>query len=369
MAKGFSLADQLINPETIGTLADGFAGVFDHHSFRSDAIAAVRGLALKERLNAIAEALALHLSDDFELAATQLRQAMPPPLDPSLRDDDFGKFIYAPMGIFVEKQAIAKHFSLGLDLLSEITKRFSMEFSLRAFLNADQEKTMECVRRWAKDDNYHLRRLASEGTRPRLPWGQNVGLSPQDTLPILDALHADPCRFVTRSVANHLNDIAKIAPDLVIERLDKWVTGNLQTKQELLWMRKHALRTLIKDGHTGAMAHLGYDPDVAISGPKISILSQVRLGEKVSIDVIFTPMCDAPLIVDYAIEFCKTNGSKSIKVFKLKSLTGKANTSMNLRKSHHFNDTATTFRLYAGPHRIHLQVNGRRIASADFELC
>ena len=108
-----------------------------------------------------------------------------------------------------------------------------MESSIRAFLNKHPVETMQRVRSWATHESYHVRRVASEGTRPRLPWGHNVGLTTDDTLPILDMLYADKTRFVTRSVANQLNDITKKHPDAVIERLDQWQAAGKQSQKEL----------------------------------------------------------------------------------------------------------------------------------------
>ncbi|MCO4826520.1 MAG: hypothetical protein KC451_16880, partial [Amylibacter sp.] len=214
MGKGDSLADQLFNETSLHLLADGFerAGVFSAKPFVSQTLQAFPTLALKARINHIAEHLSKSLPSDFLAAKEAIEAAMPAPLDPTKTDNDFGHFIYAPLGVYVENHGLVGHFESSLDLLEQITQRFSMEFSLRAFLNHDAAATLARAKAWTLHESYHVRRLASEGTRPKLPWGQNVGLSVQDTLPILDALHNDPTRFVTRSVANHLNDITKDDP-------------------------------------------------------------------------------------------------------------------------------------------------------------
>ncbi|MEY8839420.1 hypothetical protein AB9K41_10370, partial [Cribrihabitans sp. XS_ASV171] len=113
--------------------------------------------------------------------------------------------------------------------------------------------------------HYHVRRLVSEGTRPRLPWGQGVSLAITDPLPLLDRLHADPTRYVTRSVANHLNDIARTDPHTVLDRLARWREEGRQRPEERDWIERHALRGLVKAGHEGALAHLGFDPDARIA--------------------------------------------------------------------------------------------------------
>jgi 3-methyladenine DNA glycosylase AlkC len=254
-------------------------------------------------------------------------------------------------------------------LLEAITQRFSMEFSIRAFLNRWQAATLERMQDWVTHDHYHVRRLVSEGTRPRLPWGQNVGLTADETLPLLDKLHADPTRFVTRSVANHLNDVTKIDPDRVIARLEDWQKSGQQASKELDWMRRHALRGLIKAGHPGAMAHLGYHRDVPMTLSHLSITPDpVARGDTAEIALSLTTAQDAPLIIDYVIDFVKANGKTAPKVFKWKNLAAKAGQPVALIKKHHFKDNATTFALYPGAHQLHVQINGQIWQSIPFTL-
>lgn len=370
MAKGDSLADQFFNRDTVGQLAAHFddAGVFSAAPFVTDVMNGLHDRELKARISHIADVLARHLPTDFSDAIAAIYKALPLPLDPNLQDDSFGHFIYAPLGVFVENKGLEGDTSRNFDLLEALTMRFSMEFSIRAFLNKYPVETMQRVRSWATHENYHVRRLASEGTRPRLPWGHNVGLTTDDTLPILDMLYADKTRFVTRSVANHLNDITKTNPDAVIYRLDQWQAAGKQSVKELTWMRKHALRGLIKAGHPAAMRHLGYSTDIRISDADISIPAVIKRGERISIAANFTALDTAPMIIDYVVDYMKYNGKNAPKVFKLKVLAGKANQSISIAKTHHFNDNASTFRLYAGAHAVHLQINGRIVASAAFTL-
>lgn len=370
MAKGDSLADQLFNRDSVSVLARGFedAGVFKAAPFVDNVLEAFPTLELKARINHIADHLGRALPCDFAAATDAINAAMPAPLDPTLKDNDFGSFIYAPLGVYVENHGLTDHFKRSLTLLEAITQRFSMEFSLREFLNHNQAETLERVHTWTKHPSYHVRRLASEGTRPKLPWGQNVGLTHDDTLPILDALHGDDTRFVTRSVANHLNDITKSNSSAVLDRLKTWTKSRTQTKPELTWMTKHALRTLIKSGNADAMGHLGYAPDVKLNGPIIIVPNDLRFGDKPKIEISFTPETDAPLIVDYVIDFVKSNSKTAPKVFKLKVLYAKAHQKITLSKAHHFDNTATTFKIYAGAHKIHLQINGRIVASQSFSL-
>ncbi len=371
MAEAFSLKDDLFNPVTVGRLGAHFedAGIFKAAPFVADVLDQMGPLALKARISLIADVLAQYLPRDFDAAGDAILAALPPPLDPALSDDDFGHFIYAPLGVFVENNGLEAHLDRSFDLLEAITQRFSMEYSVRPFLNRWPDATLERLRGWVTHDHYHVRRLVSEGTRPRLPWGQKIGLTSADTLPLLDRLQADPTRFVTRSVANHLNDITKADPDAVIDRLQSWRQDGGQGAKELDWMRRHALRGLIKAGHPGAMTHLGYRGDAPVTVSHLGITPDpIARGGTAEITLHFTTGQDTPLIVDYVIDFVKANGSNAPKVFKWKVLDAKAGKRVTLAKKHHFKDNATTFALYPGAHQLHVQINGQIRGTVPFDL-
>lgn len=370
MTAGFSLKDQLFNADTVGRLADHFgaADIFDPAPFVAQVMYGLAPLELKQRMNLIADVLEQHLPKPFPQACAAIRQALPPPLDPHKTDDDFGHFIYAPLGIYVERHGIPDHLDLSLTMLQELTQRFSMEYSVRAFLNYAPDMTLQRMQLWCDHDHYHVRRLVSEGTRPRLPWGQNVGLTPAQTLPLLDRLHSDRTRFVTRSVANHLNDLTKDHPGAVIARLADWQKQRAQSKRELDWINRHALRSLIKSGDPAAMAHLGYDANVALKADVAIAPNDLAIGEAAQITASILTQTDAPLIVDYVIDFVKANGKTAPKTFKFKVLTAKAGQMLTLSKKHLFKKGATTFTHYPGAHRVTLQVNGQKVAQAGFTL-
>ncbi len=371
MAQGFSLKDDLFNADTVGRLAGYFenAGVFRAAPFEAEVMARMPPLELMARISMIADVLGNHLPSDFAEAAQAIHAALPPPLDPTKTDDDFGHFIFAPLGVFAENQGLEGHLSTSLDLLEAVTQRFSMEFSIRAFINRWPQEVLARMQDWVGHDSYHVRRLVSEGTRPKLPWGKAINIGSDQTLPLLDALHGDRTRFVTRSVANHLNDITKSDPDAALGRLAAWKTGGQQDTKELGWMTRHALRGLVKAGHPGALAQMGYAPDEPLAKAQIAMVPDtLKIGETAQVMVTLCTVKDAPLIVDYVIDFVKSNGSTAPKVFKLKVLEAKAGVPVTLEKKHLFKKGATTFTHYPGAHRAHLQVNGRKVASADFIL-
>lgn len=369
MASGYSLKDQLFNAEKIRWLADLFSAAdsgFDGAGFQADVMAQLPALELKQRISWIADVLGQHYPGPLAGVAPVLLRALPPPLDPTLKDDDFGDFIFAPLGEFVVSRAGEGDPDLVLDLLEELTQRFSMEWAIRPVLNRWPDLVLQRLQVWATHPSYHVRRLVSEGTRPRLPWGEGIGLALSDPLPLLDMLHGDPTRYVTRSVANHLNDITKKQPDLVLERLDRWHAGGQADAAELTWMTGHALRGLVKSGHPGAMKRLGFDPDAAVSA-RIDISGEARIGGALSFDVVLEGAGDQAVLVDYIIHFQRPGGKQSAKVHKLKQAR-LSNGTLTLSKRHKLKGDATTFRLVPGAHRVEVQVNGRVRCAAEFEL-
>ncbi|GAA6158203.1 hypothetical protein NBRC116589_03770 [Ruegeria sp. HU-ET01832] len=367
MAQNFSLKDQLFNAEKTRYLAGLFSAAdpaFEAEAFEEQVMSRLLDLELKERMALIADCLQQAFPGALPDIAPTLLRALPPPLDPSKKDDDFGDFIFAPLGDWVVAAGL-DHPDLALDVLEELTQRFSMEWAIRPFLNAHQETVLERMQAWCAHDSYHVRRLVSEGTRPRLPWGQAVGLELTDPLPLLDQLHSDPTRYVTRSVANHLNDVTKKDPDLVLDRLQQWREGG-QDADELRWMTSHTLRGLVKAGHPGAMKMLGYDPDAAISAD-IQVQGDARIGGALNFDVALCGTGDQPVLVDYIIHFQRPGGKTSAKVHKLKQ-TALRDGALTLSKTHKLKGNATTFKLVPGPHRLEVQVNGQVRAAVDFDL-
>ena len=188
-------------------------------------------------------------------------------------------------------------------------------------------------------------------------------------LPYLDMLHADSTRYVTRSVSNHLNDIAKTHPDLVVKTLKKWHAARKQTPKELDWMTRNALRTLIKQGHVGAMDLLGFKADAPVSLMRFDLKNdRIKGGDTLEFEVELKASADSPVILDYVIHFQKSGGKVAPKVFKLKQAVLKAGKAQVFAKKHVLKANATTFKLYPGAHRMSLQVNGKSLGDAAFDL-
>ena len=366
-AQGFSLKDQLFNADTTADLAAEFAVLpgFDPERFTKQALAGLSSRGLLERLDWLADCIQAQMPTSFPAMAEALEAAMPAPLDPSKTDDDFGRFIHAVPGILAVRHGLEDHRDRALDLLEAATQRFSMEFYIRPFLNRWPEETLARLDRWAGHENYHVRRLVSEGTRPRLPWAANIQLDPLVPLRFLDALHADPTRYVTRSVANHMNDLTRHAPDRVVTQLNAWQQEARQNPKELDWMTRHALRTAVKRGDANALALLGYRQDRDISVTLKVTPDPVAIGDVLQIEVTLLADEDLSVMVDYRIRFHRPNGRVGEKVFKLKSANLKAGVPLKVQKAHRLKEGASTFTLHPGAHQVTAQVNGQDRAEAS----
>jgi 3-methyladenine DNA glycosylase AlkC len=370
---GFSLKDQLFNRNRVQYLAGLFHAAdenFNASGFVRDTMKQLKKLELKERIVHIAVTLESHLATDYRVAARQIADALPPPLDPTKTDDDFGDFIFAPLGEYIVRNGLAKkHLKLSLKTLKALTQRASMEDAIRTFINTHTDGTLGELKKWSTDKNYHIRRLVSEGTRPLLPWSRRLSIDTATAIPLLDTLHADPTRYVTRSVSNHLNDIAKTHPQQVLSALKRWKQEGAQEASELQWMSRHALRTLVKQGNPQALMFLGFKPNPQIRISKFALISSaIRPGQAIEFSFTVAALRDEPLLVDYVIDFVKANGTLSPRVHKLKQIRLKKNESATIAKRHVLRANATTYTLYPGTHHVTLQINGKSFGSQSFEL-
>ena len=369
----FSLKDQLFNPESVGRLADQFAAAmpeFPGQSFQKAVLARFPELGLKERIDHMTICLRESLPAYYPDAVTILLKALPPELDPTLTDDDFGDFIIAPYSHFVAHYGCTReHLTLSLNALREITKRFSAENAIRFFLNEFPAETLAFLDECARDDNYHVRRLASEGSRPKLPWAQKLTIHYGDPLPLLHQLYADPTRYVTRSVANHLNDISKLDPELVVSTLASWQASEQQAAKEMDFIIRHSLRSLIKQGHEGALALLGYGETPAIDIVTFQTETPtVKIGEAFSFTLTLRAKKSQKLLIDYQMQFA-SDGQRAPgqKMFKLKQLELAAGETATIKKKHPMR-LMTTRRLFPGEHQIQLQINGQPYNRLSFDL-
>jgi 3-methyladenine DNA glycosylase AlkC len=366
----FLLRD-VFNPAAVEQLADGIARVwpaFDRAGFVATITSQLDALSFGGRNALIRDTLRAYLPSSFPEAVQILLDA----LGPEISDCEltgFDRFTVMSQNDFVAAYGL-EHLDLSLRALYELTKRFTAEGAIRAFLQQYPEQTLVRLAEWAADPNCHVRRLVSEGTRPRLPLAPRLRAfvkDPRPVLELLELLKADPVLMVRRSVANNLNDIAKDHPDLVVETLARWKqAGDPGTE----WIIGHATRTLLKQGHSGALALLGYEAKTAISAASLQLnQTSVRMGEDLVFTIEIQSTADAPqdLMIDYLVHHRKANGKLAPKVFKLSKKRLGPRETLRLTKRHAFRPLSTRV-YYPGRHALEIQINGQRWGWQEFEL-
>lgn len=373
MSEKFSLKDALFNPLKIQKISTEIQAVyngFDQEAFEDDILSRFPELELKERIYHIRDMLTKYLPREFEVAVGILLEALPEPLDSTKRDDDFGDFIYAPYAAFVTLHGCSdEHLEFSLLSLRELTKRFSVEFAIRDFINTFPQETLASLEACSLSENYHERRLVSEGLRPKLPWAKKLTLDYREPLLHLENLFDDNTRYVTRSVANHLNDISKIDAHLVVKTLKRWQRSQKQNPKEMEYIINHSLRTLLKEGNEEALALLGYEKEAKIKVNNFVLHdTQVNIGEALIFDIILEAKEDTKLMIDYILHFRTKAGTFSPKVHKIKRITLKKDTSVTVQKKHLFKSNMSTRKLYEGEHKIEIQINGLIYKENTFTL-
>ena len=343
---------------------------FPRQMFVRDATRGIEALELLDRARHVARALAKHLPQRYPEAISILVASLGPEHDrDELTGAGMAPFFYLPHTIFVAERGL-DDFERSMAAQREITKRFTAEFSIRPFLDRYPERTLAVLDQWAMDPNPHVRRLVSEGTRPRLPWAPRVAFldkHPEAALPLLEKLKDDPTTLVRRSVANHLNDIGKAHPDLLVDTCRRWLDGATPERCALI---EHALRSAVKRGLPGALELLGHGepPRVAVEDVRFEP-SKVAIGDRVRVSFALKSRAKKPqeLLVDLAVHFVKARGKTSAKVFKVSRVTlparGRAELSKVISLAVH-----TTRTPYEGDHSVDVLVNGARLPAGSFEV-
>lgn len=247
----------------------------------------------------------------------------------------------------------------SIQAIENITKFTSFEFAGRQFLIQYPEIFMNQMHEWSKHDHPSVRRYASEGCRPRLPWGLQLKqfvCDPSPILPILDNLKDDPSEYVRKSVANNLNDISKDHPDIVIDIIKNWKGNSKNTD----WILKQASRTLLKKGHSEVLELFGTSSNTAFKLTHFKIdKDRISLGETITFqfDLLNKEESAAKFRVEYLIDFVKSNGQRSKKIFKICEIIIEPGQTLKSTKKHKFIDL-TTRKHYIGTHKIAIIVNG-----------
>ena len=334
---------------------------FPEEEFVKRACDGLASLEMKGRVVHVADALAATLPDDFRDAAQVIEKSLVSP--------DMNSWVVYCVDDFVARYGIDQP-EVALPLMERLTSRWSCEFAIRPFIETHPEITFEYFDRWVQSDDEHLRRLVSEGSRPRLPWGGHLKefiADPAPTIALLDRLVDDPSIYVRKSVANHLNDIAKDNPDLAIETARRWTAGGGDAERRA-WIVNHGMRSLIKKGDPEALALVGYDHDADVKLAGFSVTpAEIEVGEEVTIEFALSAADTTPVMVDYAIHHAGASGVRGAKVFKLKRLELEPGTETTFVRRHRIREVSVR-RIYPGPHLIEVQVNGRVLAAATVEV-
>ena len=357
---------------TARVLGDSIRAVFPEFDVESYAVEVDREvgpLELKDRVLVMARGLRDRLPAHYPEAVAVLVASLKDPLgeDAGMFNDGFHLM---PVARFVEEYGL-DHPEASLPALVEITKRHTGEFAVRPFVLRHYEATMALMRACAVDPDHHLRRFASEGIRPRLPWARRLPGFVADPLPVLEVLEplrSDPSKYVRTSVANNLNDIAREHPDLVLDLAERWARDS--PTPETAWTVRHALRTLVKEGDQRALALLGATGGEHVRAHGLSLSpGLLDLGGTLLVRVELENTDTRPhtLVIDYVVHHVRADGSRGRKVFKWTKVELCSGEHRALEKKHPVRPISTRA-YHPGEHLVEIQVNGLVKASATFDL-
>lgn len=362
-------------PRKIGAMLAGAVPGLSAESFVHDALQGYDALPLMARGQHMALAMRRHLPADDADALACVRLAVEQPVD--CGTESLARFLYLPFTCYVATYGLTQ-FDAAMDAQHRLTQLFTAEFSIRRFLAQFPQATLDRLHEWASDPNEHVRRLVSEGSRPRLPWGQRLRafqLDPSPVLSLLEKLKDDPSLYVRRSVANNLNDVGKDHPDRVVSTVRRWLEEMPPGAPDSLranrrWLATHALRSLVKAGHRGALGLSGHGEPAHVGVSAINFMPLApRMGGdiRVSCTVHNTLSAEQALLVDLRVHYVKADGEARPKVFKLKQVTLPSGGGVTLSKTLSLQQM-TTRQHYPGFHRVELLVNGDAHPLGAFEL-
>lgn len=356
---------EYVGEDLVREIAGRFADVhspFASEAFTTSVTATLDALELKDRIASIARGLRDHLPSDYG-AALELVVAV------ATTEPPLNGWAAWPLCTFVELFGV-DHPDSSLPAMEHLTKRASCEFAIRPFLREHFDAALDQLVTFTSNTDEAVRRLASEGTRPRLPWGTAVPVlleNPRVGLGLLELLRHDPSETVRRSVANHLNDLSKTHPELVVSTVERWLVEEEPVDQRMI---EHGLRTLVKQGSEQALQVLGFSstPEVIVERFDVSP-TEISIGDTVTLSAVVRSTGESPqrLVVDFVVHHVNADGSTSPKVFKWTKLDLEPGGEEELRKRRPIrNGTTRTYR--AGVHRVELQIGGQVLADTDFDI-
>lgn len=321
---------------------------------------------LKERMRHITECLKAHLPEPYEKAVSILVEVTKEHRSVRKKNDEIS-FCDMVFPDFAEKYGI-DHYNISVKAMEEFTKVSSSEFAVREFIIKYPKKMHKQLMQWAKDRDPSVRRLASEGSRPRLPWAialPEFKKDPSPILPVLEILKDDPELFVRRSAANSLNDISKENPEITLSIAEQWIGRSENTD----WILKHALRGLLKKGNPRALKLFGFDSkklDIQISDLRVN--SKLKIGENLNFSFrLVTGKKERKLRLEYAVDYVKAKGKVSKKVFQISEKIYPPERDFEIQGKQSFRNMTTRIH-YPGKHSLSVLVNGQSFAEASFDL-
>ena len=351
--------DELINPGVVRALTNSLTAASS--SFSGRALGEVEGelqdQRLRDRVDLVRDALIADVPGGFADIWQLVTRA--------LKHVDFSGWMIWPVTEAVSRTALTSgsvhDFDKGMELLAQLTPRLSSEFAVRDLLNARPARALERMTVWASDQNAHVRRLATEGSRAYLPWARRVPWlieNPRATRAILDATYRDPSEYVRRSAANHLNDLSRVDPAAVTS-----------PDANTAWVIRHGLRTLLKRADPSALSLVGFvGSDLAVSTPELEE-QKLPWGGSLAFSARISNhgTSEANVAIDYRIGFVRANGTIGEKVFKLAVRKVAPGHTVDISKKHSFREI-TTRTYYPGDHSVTIQANGVQSMPAPFVL-
>lgn len=340
---------------------------FDAPAFVDDCLQGYDGLNLMQRGSHIAEVLHKHLPADYTQAIRIVLDSLHVEREPS--SGSLASFFYLPHTCFVARYGL-DHFDLSMQAQYELTQRFTAEFSIRPYLNRYQAQTLAVLKDWTHDKSEHVRRLVSEGSRPRLPWAPRLPQfqkDPQPVIELLELLKDDVSPYVRRSVANNLNDIGKDHPALLVEVARNWLINASPQREQLV---KHALRSAIKRADAAAFHAIGYGekPELKVVLLKLHPMQALIGGSFIlTVGISNTAGKRQKLLVDLEVGYIKANGECRPKVFKFRALDLAPGESVTLTRKISLAQM-TTRTHYPGRHTLGLIINGHPYPLGDIDV-
>jgi 3-methyladenine DNA glycosylase AlkC len=343
-------------------LADAIKQVyrpFPSDKFMTGVLEPLATLSLNERMRNTSVVMKQYLPADYKASVGILKDVVPmlPRGYTSLTFPDF------------VSQYGTHDFKTSIEALRYFTRFGSSEFAIRTFLKLDFDRTIRVMYGWSEDENEHVRRLSSEGSRPRLPWSFKLDAvihNPKVTQPILENLKMDDSLYVRKSVANHLNDISKDSPDYVLRLIKGWDKSHPHTT----WIVKRGCRSLFKQGDKKSLQAFNYTKDVQVAVKKFALSpAEVAIGDSIrfGFDLVSNKKAAQRLMVDYRIHYAKKSGALLPKVFKLKDVVLQPGETISILKKQSFQDF-TTRKHFPGQHKLEILVNGEVVKRVSLQV-